>query len=106
MGNVPISGLIGEPETLRLGRPGGGGTPGEWQIHFRRNFGLPELVEWDKLCREVQGLPLGEEAYVISWSLEPSGSTLPAPCMWRSRRERVSPVSRMCGGREFRQKLR
>jgi hypothetical protein len=50
-----------------------GGVPGEWRVHFRRNFGLPELVEWDNLCREVQGLPVGEGADAISWSLEPSG---------------------------------
>jgi hypothetical protein len=49
------------------------GAPGEWRIHFFRHFGLPELVEWDNLCREVQGLPLGEEADVISWSLEDFG---------------------------------
>jgi hypothetical protein len=50
-----------------------GGVPGEWRVHFRRNFGLPELVEWDNLCREVQGLPVGEGADAISRSLEPSG---------------------------------
>jgi hypothetical protein len=50
-----------------------GGVPGEWHVHFRRNFGLPELVEWDNLCQEVQGLPVGEGADAVSWSLEPSG---------------------------------
>jgi hypothetical protein len=29
------------------------GAPGEWRIHFHRNFGLLELVEWDNLCHEV-----------------------------------------------------
>jgi hypothetical protein len=48
------------------------GAPGEWRIHFHRQFGLLELVEWDNLCREVQGLPLGEEVDAISWSLEAS----------------------------------
>jgi hypothetical protein len=24
-----------------------GGVPGEWRIHFRRQFGLAETVEWD-----------------------------------------------------------
>jgi hypothetical protein len=48
-------------------------TPGEWQIRFRRQFVLPELVEWDNLCREVQGLPLGDHEDTISWSLEPLG---------------------------------
>jgi hypothetical protein len=42
------------------------GAPGEWRIHFHRQFGLLELVEWDNLCREVQGLPLGEEVDAIS----------------------------------------
>jgi hypothetical protein len=50
-----------------------GGVPGEWRIHFRRQFDLAELVEWDNLCREVQGLPVDAEEDVVSWSLEASG---------------------------------
>jgi hypothetical protein len=34
---------------------------------------LPELVEWDNLCREVQGLPVEKDEDVVSWALEPSG---------------------------------
>jgi hypothetical protein len=30
-------------------------------------------VEWDNLCREVQGLPIETEDDKVSWSLEPSG---------------------------------
>jgi hypothetical protein len=50
-----------------------GGTPGEWRILFRRQMDLPELVEWDNLCREVQGLPTEESDDIVSWALEPSG---------------------------------
>jgi hypothetical protein len=50
-----------------------GGTPGEWRILFHRQLGLLELVEWDNLCREVQGLLVEEEDDDVSWSLEPSG---------------------------------
>jgi hypothetical protein len=34
---------------------------------------LAETVEWDNLCREIQGLPLEEDNDMISWSLENSG---------------------------------
>jgi hypothetical protein len=52
----------------------GPGTPGEWRLRFRRQFGLHEAVEWENLCREVQALPVSTRDDVISWSLEPSGS--------------------------------
>jgi hypothetical protein len=50
-----------------------GGTPREWRILFRRQMDLPELVEWDNLCREVQGLPIEETEDIVTWALEPSG---------------------------------
>ncbi|XP_051221392.1 uncharacterized protein [Lolium perenne] len=49
------------------------GVPGEWRLRFRRQFGLAETVEWDNLCREVQGLPLSTDDDEVSWALEPSG---------------------------------
>jgi hypothetical protein len=50
-----------------------GGSPGEWRILFCRQLGLNELVDWENLCREVQGLLIEEENDEVSWSLEPSG---------------------------------
>jgi hypothetical protein len=38
--------------------------------------------------------------------LNPLGSALPAPCTWHFHRERMSPVSRMCGGRGFHRRSR
>jgi hypothetical protein len=45
----------------------------EWGILFRHPFGLPELVEWDNLTRELDGVVLSPSADVITWRLEPSG---------------------------------
>ncbi|XP_071680548.1 uncharacterized protein [Lolium perenne] len=50
------------------------GAPGEWRLRFRRQLGLAERVEWDNLCREVQGLPTDHTEDEVSWALEPSGA--------------------------------
>jgi hypothetical protein len=50
-----------------------GGEPGAWHLHFRRQFGLAEAVEWENLCRENQELPSSPEDDQTGWRLEPSG---------------------------------
>jgi hypothetical protein len=50
------------------------GSPGEWRLHFRRQFSIAEMVEWDNLCREVQALPDSDLPDEVSWALEPSGT--------------------------------
>jgi hypothetical protein len=45
-----------------------------WRIHFRRQFSMVELVEWDNLTREIEGFAPSEEEDGVSWSLEASGA--------------------------------
>jgi hypothetical protein len=44
-----------------------GGEPGAWRLHFRRQFGLAEAVEWENLCREIQDLPISPDEDQIGW---------------------------------------
>jgi hypothetical protein len=66
-----------------------------------RQMDLLELVEWDNLYREMQGLPVENDEDVVSWALEPLRSVLdqlnvhmpfsrPTQCTYAFRRERRS----------------
>jgi hypothetical protein len=34
-----------------------GGGPRDWRLHFRRQFGPAEAIEWENLCKEIHDLP-------------------------------------------------
>jgi hypothetical protein len=52
-----------------------------WRIHFRRNFGLAEMVEWDNLCRifDLHPYTTGEDEVNGPW--RPRENSLPGPSM-------------------------
>ncbi|KAK1646353.1 hypothetical protein QYE76_064158 [Lolium multiflorum] len=48
------------------------GTPGDWNVEFRRPFGTAEAVEWDNLCRQAMGWRPGAEEDTVSWPIDAS----------------------------------
>lgn len=46
---------------------------GDWDIPFRRAFGLAEHVEWDNLLRDLTPVSLTKAREEFSWALDPSG---------------------------------
>jgi hypothetical protein len=59
------------------------GKPGAWRLHFQRQFGLTEAVEWENLCRELHDLPTSFDEDLIGWKLEAS-SQYSTNSMYRS----------------------
>ena len=46
----------------------------EWNLNFRRSFGLEEMREWENLMLELDHIQLNGDADTVRWKLEKSGS--------------------------------
>jgi hypothetical protein len=42
----------------------------QWGFLFRRQFGLPEAVEWDNMTRKIDGITISPHEDRISWELD------------------------------------
>lgn len=43
---------------------------GEWNIEFRRNFGISEQMEWEQLVNLTDGVVLDNQRDIAKWALE------------------------------------
>jgi hypothetical protein len=75
-----------------------GVSPGNGEFIFAKLLGYRNWLNGTTCAVKFRAYLWERKLMTSRGPLSPLGSSLPASCTWRSRRERMSPVSRMCGG--------